>query len=859
MLRMMIALALVASGASAADSCAPGAFWNASMSACAACPNSTATLPSTGSMIYKTVDASDLTKITFPEEGKEAIPAQVQKCWDYCTAEPSCAAWVYNPSKCGESISPPQCYLKSSPGEFSDSACRYAGQQARSVSVPSSFSYGGSTSCAACAANATLVSASAGCVPTSQLWAGPVDTVFFFSGTSTEGAGAFAVTKPEGISFVTDHLGTVGGAMSMTAGTTLVTAQLSALPTSGADRTISVWMRCPAPDAESEGVGLFFFSDGSAPSLSSAKLLLLSNLTGKGAFAPVCTDCYRSTVKTLAGNGTRGFADGYGTSAMFSNTDQPCDPMGMMAQDSTGLLYASDSPNGRVRTIRITDGLASTLAGRSPRNSSDGVGTSASFYCPEGMGFSRTGGVVDETILYVTDGPWLIRKIVVGSGAVTTIAGQYNVTGFIDATGTNALFSLPTSITSDNLGSLYICDTADNGAIRKMTLPDYVVTTFLVVSPCAGVCKMRGFIALVLDELAQNFYGSYNFDPERWGIYKIRVSDATMTKLGTFRGPGSLALRGSSLLFNDWAVYKIYALDLQTLDVTVIAGGGFDGAGEAAATNGYADGAGSQALFDTTIGTSILANNDYVVADGGNGVIRQITWPMGPPNSVDTRLVLPGVCAGDGRRWTHVAASFSGTSLALFVDGAPAGLAQISSLANLSTSALQLGGLLAPVGRFSATPSAAFSGAVSDLRVFGRVLTGLEIEALTQVPAGVLPSIPGRTMTTVPGVVHSWLCPAGFTGPVIELRLSAATNGWVWTRSPSSSCADAVGSISAAVLSPGASAGIAVLVLLLAGMVLYVVLTRLRMQRKFQALASKTTLASRAMDRARLLALQATP
>ena len=49
------------------------------------------------------------------------------------------------------------------------------------------------------------------------------------------------------------------------------------------------------------------------------------------------------------------------------------------------------------------------------------------------------------------------------------------------------------------------------------------------------------------------------------------------------------------------------------------------------------------------------------------------------------------------------------------------------------------------------------------------------------------------------------------------------------------------------------------IVLLIIGMMLYVTLMRLRMQRQIEQLTAKTTLASRAMDRARLLALQATP
>jgi hypothetical protein len=95
----------------------------------------------------------------------------------------------------------------------------------------------------------------------------------------------------------------------------------------------------------------------------------------------------------------------------------------------------------------------------------------------------------------------------------------------------------------------------------------------------------------------------------------------------------------------------------------------------------------------------------------------------------------------------------------------------------------------------------------------------------------------------------------------VELRLDIDTNGWVWSRSQGYACDPAVasGSASAAPLEPFVQAVIAALVLLLAGMAAYVALTRLRVRRQLEQLTAKTTLASRAMDRARLLALQATP
>jgi len=58
----------------------------------------------------------------------------------------------------------------------------------------------------------------------------------------------------------------------------------------------------------------------------------------------------------------------------------------------------------------------------------------------------------------------MIRKIVISTGVVTTLAGSS--AGAIDATGTSAQFYFPRGITTDGT-NLYVADT-DNHRIRKI-------------------------------------------------------------------------------------------------------------------------------------------------------------------------------------------------------------------------------------------------------------------------------------------------------------------------------------------------------------------------------------------------------
>jgi len=80
-------------------------------------------------------------------------------------------------------------------------------------------------------------------------------------------------------------------------------------------------------------------------------------------------------VTTLAGLGINGTLDGIGTLARFDY------PVGITSDGSN--LYVSD--RYRIRQIVISTGSVTTLAGSGSAGSSDGTGTSASFYLPYGI------------------------------------------------------------------------------------------------------------------------------------------------------------------------------------------------------------------------------------------------------------------------------------------------------------------------------------------------------------------------------------------------------------------------------------------------------------------------------------------
>ena len=81
--------------------------------------------------------------------------------------------------------------------------------------------------------------------------------------------------------------------------------------------------------------------------------------------------------------------------------------------------------------------------------------------------------------LFITD-QWnhLIRTISIQSSSVVTLIGNPKSHGYNDGFGTNAQFNLPLAITSDSSDNLYVLEEM-NKAIRKISLSNYLVTTFI--------------------------------------------------------------------------------------------------------------------------------------------------------------------------------------------------------------------------------------------------------------------------------------------------------------------------------------------------------------------------------------------
>ncbi len=170
-------------------------------------------------------------------------------------------------------------------------------------------------------------------------------------------------------------------------------------------------------------------------------------------------------VTTVAGSGSKGFADGVGTAAKFSS------PAGIALEVLTGTdeneieiavethIYVADSENNRIRLINITeeDGTVdvSTFAGNGTAGFLDGGKDGAMFNNPLDVVMDSSG------VIYIVDnGNYMVRSVV--GDMVDTFAGSGEA-GFANAAVDFAKFLNPSGVVVDeSSGLVYIADTGNH-------------------------------------------------------------------------------------------------------------------------------------------------------------------------------------------------------------------------------------------------------------------------------------------------------------------------------------------------------------------------------------------------------------
>jgi hypothetical protein len=267
----------------------------------------------------------------------------------------------------------------------------------------------------------------------------------------------------------------------------------------------------------------------------------------------------------------------------------------------------------------IDNGTVTTLAGQSDNGSTDATGTSASFYKPRGI-------TTDGTNLYVADfGNHRIRKIVISTGVVTTLAGSSQ--GSTNGTGTSAAFDEPYGITTDGT-NLYVAESGEH-KIRKIVIDNGTVTTLAGTGSQGYLDHITGTSARFYRPQAITTDGTnlYVADYSNHRIRKIVIDNGTVTTLAgsssgstdtadgtpSFKKPRGITTDGTNLYVAD-DNQRIRKIVISTGVVTTLAG----------SSQGYLDHiTGTLAEFNSPYGITTDGTNLYV-ADWGNHRIRKI-------------------------------------------------------------------------------------------------------------------------------------------------------------------------------------------------------------------------------------------
>lgn len=326
-----------------------------------------------------------------------------------------------------------------------------------------------------------------------------------------------------------------------------------------------------------------------------------------------------ASVTTFAGTALSwSNTDGTGTAARFVG------PVGITT-DGTN-LYVADPLTNTIRKIVIATAVVTTIGGSltGVAGSNDGTGTAAGFNGPRGI-------TTDGFNLYIADtNNKLIRKMVISTGIVTTLAGSTSApAGSLNGVGTNATFSAPYGITTDGT-SLYVTELGNND-IRQIDIATGTVTT--LAGSTAGNFDGTGAAALFNGPkgITTNGTNLYVADTGNHNIRQIVISTAVVTTIAgtggvgsidstgttaSFNGPAGITMDGTNLYISDTNNNTIRKMVLLTGAVTTLAG-------TANPTGGATDGVGAAATFSAPYGLTTDGVSLYV-AEYWNGIIRKI-------------------------------------------------------------------------------------------------------------------------------------------------------------------------------------------------------------------------------------------
>ncbi len=361
-------------------------------------------------------------------------------------------------------------------------------------------------------------------------------------------------------------------------------------------------------------------------------------------------------ISTIGGNGTAGFG-GDGGLAIAANLNYPTG----VAVDAAGNVYIADALNSRVRKINNATGNISTIAGTGiPGYNGDGIAANtARLNRPFAVALDAANNV------YISEGNGArIRKITVGTGVISTVAGTgvpgYNGDGIPP---TIAKINNPRGIVVDAAGNIYIADMSNN-RIRMVTIATGRISTIAGTGTAgfsgdlgpANTANVNTPVGVALD--ASN------------NIYIADASNNRIRMINSLGNINTIAGNGTGAFFGDGLLA-------------------------------------TSAEINTPLGVAVLPNGNYYISDANNNRVRFVYANRTPyftggssqnysvcenivGDSINALLAITDSDKNQSETWTLLTGPSNGT-------------------ANATTTGTSNGGNLITTGMYF-TPNPGFSG-----------------------------------------------------------------------------------------------------------------------------------------------------
>jgi len=263
--------------------------------------------------------------------------------------------------------------------------------------------------------------------------------------------------------------------------------------------------------------------------------------------------------------------------------------------DRTVNLYITDVNNNRIRKVDVGTGIITTIAGNGTAGFSGdgGPATSAALNFPDGIGLDAA-----ENIYFGDALNNRIRRVDATTGVITTVAGN-GIAGFAGDGGlaTNAELKFPSRPALDRNGNLYIAD-FQNNRLRRVDASTNIITT-VAGNGTAGYSGDGG------PATSAQLNGPLSVTVDAAGnIYLSDINNERIRVVNTTTNP--VALLG---------------VTIQPGDIQTVAGNGFVGY--------FGDGGPAiSARLNLPTGLLVDAQGNLYFADANNNVIRRVTGQL---------------------------------------------------------------------------------------------------------------------------------------------------------------------------------------------------------------------------------------